>query len=99
MEKIINELVRNGINPIIQSTLYVSTGLPNWKKINKAVDCLNTGLKNICMENNIIFIDINKNLSIDGALRKEYSCDGIHLSGLGYKEWGKKITPIIIGNN
>ena len=95
MEAIINELIKNDIKPIMQSTLYVSIDMLNWEKTNKAVDSLNTGLKNIYIERNILFIDINKKLSVDGALRKEYSCDGIHLSGLGYKEWGKIITQII----
>jgi lysophospholipase L1-like esterase len=95
MKKIIDELVKNGIKPVMQSTLYVSRDFPHWEEINKTVDSLNAGLKRICAKKNIPFIDINNALSFNGALRAEYSCDGLHLSALGYKEWGKKISPLI----
>jgi lysophospholipase L1-like esterase len=94
-EKIIKNLLENEINPIIQSTLYVSNEHPHWRRLNHTVDELNESLKNICQKYNIIFLDINTILSVDGALRKEYTYDGAHLTGLGYKEWSKIIIPII----
>jgi lysophospholipase L1-like esterase len=98
MEKIIDELERNKIKPIIQSTLYVSKGHKGWEKTNTDVDGLNNGLKNICMENGLTFIDVNKILSADGALINEYTYDGVHLFGIGYKKWGELIIPIIKDN-
>ena len=95
MEKIINALLENKINPIIQSTLYVSDKNPNWKKINDAVDSLNSGLKKICSEKGLIFLDINNVLSVNGTLKNEYTYDSIHLTGSGYKEWSKIIFSII----
>ena len=95
MEKITNELMENGITPVMQSTLYVATGFPDWAKVNEKVDQLNAGLNNLCIEKGILFIDLNKTLSINGALKTEYTYDSLHLSGLGYKEWGKIIAPLI----
>jgi len=95
IKKLIEELTLNGIKPIIQSTLYVSIKYPNWKKVNKIVDELNNEIKKICIEKDIIFMDINAVLSIDGALKKENTYDGVHLTGYGYTEWGKLLKPII----
>jgi lysophospholipase L1-like esterase len=99
MEKIADELLKHGIKPVMQSTLFVTADWPRWEETNKNVESLNAGLKNICEKKKIPFIDINKDLSRSGALRTEYSCDGLHLSGLGYKEWAKIITPFIKTEN
>jgi len=95
IKKIIEGLKENNIRPIIQSTLYVSEDVSDWKKINKSVDELNNGLENICIENDITFIDINIILSEAGKLKNEYTYDGVHLLGIGYREWGRLIKPII----
>jgi lysophospholipase L1-like esterase len=94
-EEIIKNLLENGITPIIQSTLYVSNEHPHWERLNHTVDELNESLKNICQKYNILFLDINTKLSVDGGLRNEYTYDGVHLTGLGYKEWSKIIIPLI----
>jgi lysophospholipase L1-like esterase len=95
MKRIVEGLKENQINPIVQSTLYIAKGQPNWIKVNEAVDELNNGLKNMCEENSLIFIDVNKVLSINGYLKREYTYDGVHLYGIGYEEWKKLIMPII----
>jgi len=95
-KKIIDDLLENGIIPIIQSTLYVSNKNPNWQRLNSSVYELNNELVKICHEKDIIFIDLNKILSKDGFLKKEYTYDGVHLTGLGYKEWGKIINSILM---
>jgi lysophospholipase L1-like esterase len=98
MKRVVEGLKENQINPIVQSTLYIAKGQPNWIKVNKAVDELNNGLKNMCEANGLIFIDINKVLSINGYLKGEYTYDGVHLYGIGYEEWKNLIMPIIIEN-
>jgi lysophospholipase L1-like esterase len=97
-KKVIENLMENGIEVIIQSTLYVSKEYPNWEKVNGAVDELNSGLKSVCMEKGLTFIDVNKILSLDGALKKEYTNDGVHLLSIGYKKWRELIIPIITNN-
>jgi lysophospholipase L1-like esterase len=95
MEAIVEKLEENGIKPVIQSTLYVSNELPGWRMVNKTVEELNNGLKNICIEKGIMFLDVNTVLSADGAIKNENVYDGLHLSGLGYSAWGKLLAPVI----
>jgi lysophospholipase L1-like esterase len=95
MKKIIEGLKERNIRPIVQSTLYVSQDVSYWKKVNKSVDELNNVLKKICLENDVIFIDLNNILSENGKLKNEYTHDGVHLLGTGYREWCKLIKPII----
>ena len=94
-EKIIEGLLENGIIPVIQSTLYVTNEYPHWHRLNASVDELNNELEKICHEKEIMFLNINNILSKDGALKKEFAYDGVHLTGSGYKEWGKKLIPFI----
>jgi lysophospholipase L1-like esterase len=56
---------------------------------------LNSELKEICRKRMTQFVDINRILSANGVLRNEYTYDGVHLYGSGYKEWGKIIMEII----
>jgi lysophospholipase L1-like esterase len=93
--KIADELSRNNIDVVIQSTLYVANGRFNWKRLNESVDKLNNGLKEMCDKNNLPYVDVNGKLSDDGALNEEYTYDGIHLSGGGYKKWAELLSPII----
>jgi lysophospholipase L1-like esterase len=94
-EIIIENLRKNGTEVIIQSTLYVSKEQPDWKVVNKAVDELNTGLKSMCIRNELLYIDVNIVLSSDNALNKEYTYDGVHLFGSGYNKWKELLIPII----
>jgi lysophospholipase L1-like esterase len=94
-EIIIKNLRRKGTEVIVQSTLYVSKEQPNWESVNRAVDELNTGLKSICIKNNLLYIDVNTILSSDNALNKEYTYDGVHLFGNGYNKWKELIISII----
>ena len=100
MKKITEALLENGIKPMIQSTLYVSKEWPDWEPVNNAVDELNRGLITICQETvksaklDAVFIDVNAALAPEGILKNEYTYDGVHLSGPGYKEWGTLLLPI-----
>ena len=106
MEKIVDGLKENGITPVVQSTLFISRERSNWEKVNDSVEELNHGLRNICIRKNILFVDVNEILSTNGTLNNEYTYDGVHLYGNGYREWGKLIMSIMddllgqcIGNN
>jgi lysophospholipase L1-like esterase len=85
--KIIEDLQANKITPIIQSTLFVSTMHENWKEKNEKVNELNSMLMDYAKANDISFIDINKELSNNGALDPSYTYDGMHLRGNGYEKW------------
>ena len=85
--KILKDLQNSGITPIIQSTLYVSETISNWSIINKKVDELNKMLREYANKEDVIFIDVNKELSTGGALDSIYTYDGVHLLGSGYVKW------------
>lgn len=91
--KILENLKDHNISPIIQSTLFVSTKLYHWKEINKKVKELNRMLKDYAKANGIVFIDVNKALSTNGALDPSYTYDGVHLSGNAYEKWRDLILP------
>lgn len=94
-QDIVNALRSRNIKPYIQSTLLVGEG----KKIyNEKVHELNRQMSEFASGQGIDFIDLNKALSSDGVLRKEFTEDGIHLNGNGYTEWAKVIAPILAGS-
>jgi len=95
MEKIVTDLQKEGIRPVIQSVLYVVDS--NWAKShNKTTEKLNDEYKRICEENGIDFIDVNSVLSEAGSLRKEFSSDGIHLNAKGNEVWIKFLLSLIV---
>ncbi len=83
-QKIIENIKKCGIEPIVQSTLQVSK-LKD--RLNTDINALNEKLKVYCQENKITYIDLNSQFSTDGKLQDKFTRDGIHLNGLGYKTW------------
>lgn len=87
--KIIENLQQKGIKVYIQSTLFVGESKP--AKYNEKVEALNEKLKNYAKENNLIFIDLNKQLAPNKTLKNEFSYDELHLNGKAYKIWTETI--------
>ena len=49
-------------------------------------------LQQLVKENDIQYVDLNRHFeNADGQLKKEYTVDGIHLSGDGYDVWMEKL--------
>jgi lysophospholipase L1-like esterase len=96
--EILKELKAKGITPIIQSTLYVSKTIHNWRELNKKVDKLNKKLKEYAYQESIVFIDLNSELSRKGALDTIYTSDGLHLLGSGYVKWRDLILSTLTEN-
>ncbi|MBL1214865.1 MAG: GDSL family lipase [Ignavibacteriae bacterium] len=93
--KIVNRLIDNNIIPVIQSTLFVS---PQWKRHiekNEEVAKLNSLLKKLALEKDLIYLNVNSVLSDGYALIDEYTTDGVHLNAEGYKLWGAALEKII----
>lgn len=88
---LIESLQHHRIEPIIQSTLYISDEIYNFKEINLRVHELNTLLREYASENNITFIQVNKALSPEGYLNPSHTYDGVHLESSGYKVWKQLI--------
>lgn len=92
-KKIITQLQNNNIVPIVQSTLLTWDENDNDKVLK-----LNSMLIEYCRINEVEFIDLNKKLSKDKKLIKDYSYDGIHLSSKGYEIWKKELEILLLKN-
>ncbi|WDP89734.1 MAG: hypothetical protein HUN04_08430 [Desulfobacter sp.] len=94
---ILDRLIGAGAKPIIQSTLYLSSfyqSLAGAATINREVDGLNDGLKKYCLERELVFLDLNRILSVQGYLQSGFTRDGLHLNTNGYKVWHNALMPL-----
>ena len=81
---------------IIYYTKIVSKYMCNQQYLFKEINILkdqnififNKMISEYCIKNGIPYIDLNSHLSTEElGLKKEYTYDGIHLNGNGYKVW------------
>lgn len=84
-KKIVKFFLDKNIEVIIQSTLYI--GESRKQDFNEKIENLNLKLSNFSKEKNLVFIDLNKYLSTDKVLNKEYSFDDLHLNAKAYTIW------------
>lgn len=76
---------------VVQSTLFTSNEVHN-----AAIKRLNSALMALCSNTaNCRFLDLNASLSRNGSLRPEFTTDGVHLNGAGYRMWENQIRPIM----
>lgn len=92
---LLETLVSNGVEPIVQSTLYQENN-PESKVL---VDSLNSYLIDYCRLNNIHFLDINSKLSTEKGLKPAYSRDGTHLKSKAYVVWCNDISKLLSEND
>ena len=86
---IVSNLVGHGMHTYIQSILFTDN---KRSRLNKRINILNNNLKKLSINNDrITYIDLNSGLTRNFALGEEFSRDGIHLNGEGYKVWKKII--------
>lgn len=58
------------------------------KQLSQNIITANAGIKSVCSASGCTFIDVYSALAGDnGALRQEYTDDGLHLTGAGYLAW------------
>jgi len=93
--EIVRILKENDIIPVIQSVIYVGRSYPDNERINTLVKKMNQDLMRIAADHGSIFIDLNKYLSRDGYLKKNYTYDGLHLNAKGYKKWSELLDRIL----
>jgi lysophospholipase L1-like esterase len=91
IQLIASQLVKNGIKPIIQSTLFVQGN----SDLNAKIRALDDNLRQWCAERKINFVDLNEVLSSNGSLRADVSDDGVHLNNNGYVLWRDAIRCYI----
>lgn len=94
--KIIGEIQKHNIIPVIQSTIFVS---PKWRNAiekNLQVKELNTRLQTFATSAGILFLDLNAVLSANGQLRDDFTYDGVHLNAAGYRLWGNEVERVLV---
>lgn len=96
--QIIEDLQKNSIKVVVQSTLFTAQRYPNAADRNIQVGKFNEMLKQYCMNNRIEFLDLNSKLSKNSFLRDENTHDGLHLNANGYKVWGQEVERILLRN-
>jgi alpha-glucosidase len=85
---IIDTLKKTHIVPIVQSTIFTLKSDAD----NNKIDSLNNFLITLCKQEDIRFIDLNKKMSINKKLNKNFSKDLVHLNTLGYQTWAAIIN-------
>lgn len=93
--KLIRELQKHNIIPVIQSTLLVSEKWHNAHDKNPEVNKLNMMLRSYAEKNNLTFVDLNSKMTQNGLLRNELTYDGLHLNANGYAIWREELDPIL----
>ena len=84
---------------IIQSIMPINNSFRRYKGLfgrEKEIVALNGLLSAIAKEEGATFVDLTPALSdAKGNLKKEYTNDGLHLTGKGYKAWGAAISSLV----
>lgn len=84
-KKIIVGLKEHGVIPVIQSTFY------SIKLSSEKTDALNRLLKQYAERNGLYYMDLNQFLTTNKSFNSGCSFDGTHLTGQGYKIWGREV--------
>lgn len=81
------------------ATIYVQSILPvldHIKVDNTDIVLVNDMIQEMCIEQDIIYIDLYSSfIDEEGKLKEEYYIDSIHITGLGYECWKKIIDAYI----
>lgn len=86
-----------------KTTIYVQSILPyntkireKGKIVNPQIIITNELLKEICLKNGIVYIDLHTIMKDEnGDLKDEYTVDGLHLNGKSYTLWAETIRKYI----
>ena len=90
---IVETLVEKDMRVYVQSTLHTGK---NFAHLNSQIASLNEKLSVLARQfESVVYINLNKKLAPDSVLSDEYSRDGIHLNGVGYKVWKNTISPYL----
>lgn len=84
----------------LQSIMPINNDFKRYKNLFGTEDVIvktNLLIEKIAIEKGVVFIDLTKFLSDDktGKLKKEFTNDGLHLTGDGYKAWIEAIRCYI----
>ncbi len=90
---ILDTLKKNSPNTTVyvQSLLPINKKLTNHNVRNKDISKLNEQIKNLALLHDYHYIDLHPEFLKYGQLNKNYTYDGLHLNGEGYKIWTRKV--------
>lgn len=89
IQSIVSALLRGGIKPIVQSTLFVADN----PELNAKIQKLDDALRQWCANSGTTYIDLNRVLAPERKLLQRYTWDGTHLNGDAYLQWRDVIAP------
>jgi lysophospholipase L1-like esterase len=83
--------------------IYIQSLLPNHEELNTKASIdndeiiqINDHLQNLAQEHDAAYIDLYSDFETEnGQLAKNYTVDGVHLNGEGYKVWEEKISKYL----
>lgn len=82
-----------------KTKLYVQSILPVGEQLRVRIPEItkaNIAIKKICEDKGVTYIDLHPVFADEnGRLRKEYTNDGIHIMGAGYKAWAEVLRPYV----
>lgn len=94
IQSLIDTLKVNKIIPVLTMTFHTSFDTAK----NKMVDSLNKIINELATKNGVQLIDLNKELSENGFLKKSYTTDGTHLNDSAYPIWARKVKEVLVRN-
>ena len=84
----------------IQSVMPINNDFKRYKSLigrEDIISPLNAALKEIALAHGAVYIDLWPVLAdpATGKMRKEFTTDGLHLSGAGYRAWTEAVAPYV----
>lgn len=86
----------------VQSVMPINNDFKRYKSLlgrESVIPALNERLQKIALDNGAVYIDLWPVLADSGTgkMRKNFTNDGLHLSGAGYKAWTEALRPYVEG--
>ena len=94
---IVSRLDQGGVKVTVQSTLPCNVAKAAWKScasLNPRIRQLNTRLAALA-STRVRYVDLWPLLAVNGELNSDYTHDGVHLNGEGYRQWKRSIAPFM----
>lgn len=94
---VVMQLQAGGAAVVVQSTLPCQEQLGAWKfcaAINGRVRALNLRLATLASRR-VHWVDLASVLTTTDGVKREYTFDGVHLNGAGYRRWHDAIAPLM----
>lgn len=86
----------------VQSIMPINNDFKRYKSLigrESIIPDLNSRLQNIAMEARAVYIDLWPVLADPetGKMKKDFTSDGLHLTGAGYRAWTEAVRPFVEG--